>query len=332
MANEDKGEDQYIAFDDLKITRSEDIKYAETLDGVQIDWTGGYSGYRIQWYDWCDYKYRYDTIQTNSYFIPYTQLREAVYNRTMYSFNVYPICENGKSANSINTLLVINTDPFPEDTCIAVPTKLKAENTSKGVKLTWQSNSNTYDIRYGTSSTGGNCIDTIHNIGDTTYTIPYTTTSGLKDGGHYFFVRALCANDTSIWQSFYLSVKSPDGCTSDDCLAKPCNLFAQNTAEGITLTWRGNADKYEIECRSEDEYYRRGNIYEYNDSNYVRLMANDSIHTIPYNTLSDTLYHFRVRAICGQDTSFWTDYISAYNINFGEYCIPFYDLCGPNTL
>ena len=148
VANEHNGKDQFVAFDNFKITRSEDIKYAETLDGVQIDWTGGYSGYRIQWYDLCDYKYRYDTIQTNSYLIPYTQLREAVYNYTMYRFNVYPICENGKSANSIYTHLVINTAPFPEDTCIAVPTKLKAENTSRGVKLTWQSNSNIYDIRY----------------------------------------------------------------------------------------------------------------------------------------------------------------------------------------
>lgn len=98
------------------------------------------------------------------------------------------------------------------------------------------------------------------------------------------------------------------------------------------LTWKGNASKYEIECRSEDEYYRRGNKYSSVDSNYVRFIANDSIYTIPYGVLSDTLYHFRVRAICGSDTSIWSDYISAYNINFGEYCIPFYDLCGPNTL
>ena len=55
------------------------------------------------------------------------------------------------------------------------------------------------------------------------------------------------------------------------------------------------------------------------------------MYVIPYNVLSDTLYHFRVRAICENDTSYWSDYISAYNINFGEYCIPFYDLCGPNT-
>jgi hypothetical protein len=116
------------------------------------------------------------------------------------------------------------------------------------------------------------------------------------------------------------------------CYAKPCDFYAQNTAEGIALTWIGNADKYEVEYRSEDEYYRRGDKYQYNDTNYVRFIANADHYTIPYGTLTDTLYHFRVRAICENDTSFWTDYISAYNINFGEYCIPFYDLCGPNTL
>ena len=76
---------------------------------------------------------------------------------------------------------------------------------------------------------------------------------------------------------------------------------------GIVLTWKGNASKYEIECRSEDEYYKRGNKYSSVDSNYVRFIANDSIYTIPYGVLSDTLYHFRVRAICGSDTSIWSD-------------------------
>ena len=332
-ANEYEGKNQHIAFDNISIKRKGSLNYKETLDGVQFNWEGGYPAYRIRWSNWCDSKYHYDTIQTNSYFIPYTQLRDAIYDYSLsYSFYVTPICEGGKTSNDISVFFIVKTEPFPADTCIAVPTNLKAENTANGVKLSWKGNADAYDIRYGTNSAGCDCVDTIHNMSGTTYTIPYTTTSGLKDGGHYFLVRGLCANDTSIWQKVYLDVKAPDGCTSDDCLAKPCNLFAQNMAEGITLTWRGNADKYEIECRSEDEYYRRGNIYEYNDSNYVRFMANDSIYVIPYNTLSDTLYHFRVRTICGQDTSFWTDYISAYNINFGEYCIPFYDLCGPNTL
>ena len=72
-------------------------------------------------------------------------------------------------------------------------------------------------------------------------------------------MRGICPNDTSIWRSVSLNVKGADACSSDLYYAKPCNLYAQNTVDGIMLTWKGNAPKYEIECRSEDEYYRRGN-------------------------------------------------------------------------
>ena len=331
MANEYDGGQKGVAIDNIELHRLEELKYRETLDGVLFEWTGGYSEYRIKWYDQCDYDYKYDTLNVNSYLIPYTALRKAVYDNSIFYFVVTPICSSGKSANSMSAWFSVKTEPFPLDTCPAVPVNLKSENTENGVKITWKGNPGLYDLKYGTSSSGCNCI-TIPSINDTTYIIPYTSSSGLQDGSYYFFVRGICANDTSIWRSVYLSVKCPDACTLELCYAKPCEFYAQNTAEGISLTWKGNAQEYEIECRSEDEYYRRGNIYESNDSNYVRFISNDSRYTIPYNTLTDTLYHFRVRAICESDTSLWTDYISAYNINFGEYCIPFYDLCGPNTL
>lgn len=329
IATDKRADNIGIVVDNISITKKEELKYGETLEGVQFEWTGGYEKYAIEWYCYCDYIHKKDTVVTNKYLIPYTALREAVYNTTMFRFYVTPICGNGNTGNQQTITFNVKTAPFPVDSCSAVPTNLKAINGDKGVQFTWNGNPDVYDIKFGTNSNGCTYIEAIKDINDTICFIPYNL---LEEKSTYFFVRGICANDTSIWRSVSLIVKGLDACSSELCYAKPCNLYAQNTAEGITLTWRGNADKYEIECRSEDEYYRRGNIYEYNDSNYVRFMANDSIYTIPYNTLSDTLYHFRVRAICGQDTSFWTDYISAYNINFGEYCIPFYDLCGPNTL
>lgn len=326
-----------MAIDNISIIRKEEIKYRETLDGVLFEWTGGYSQYRIYWYDWCDYKNKYDTLNVNSYLIPYTKLRKAVYSQGMFSFYVTPICENGQQGNSLYiSPFNVKTEPFPLDTCPAVPQNLKLEKTDSNIVFTWQGISGIYDFKYGTSSNGCSFIDTINSLIDTTNTLSYEAFRNSIDkrsSSFYFFVRGICENDTSIWRRYgSFSVQWPDACSSDICWAKPCDFYAQNTSEGIMLTWRGNANMYEIECRSEDEYYKRGNIYEYNDSNYVRFMANDSMYVIPYGVLSDTLYHIRVRAICGNDTSIWTDYISAYNINFGEYCIPFYDLCGPNTL
>ena len=336
MSNDIDSKQKGVAFDNIKIKRLEELKYRETLEGVLFEWTGGYPEYRIERYDWCDYDYKYDTLDVNSYLIPYTKLRKAVYNTTMFSFNVTPICENGQSGNTMSTYFDVKTAPFPTDTCPAVPLNLKLEKTDSNVVFTWQGNTGIYDFKYGIDYNGCNWIDTINSLTDTIYTLNYEAfrnSIDKRNNSFYFFVRGICENDTSIWQRYgSFSVQWPDGCSSDVCCAKPCNLYAQNTGEGIMLTWKGNANMYEIECRSEDEYYRRGNIYEYNDSNYVRFMANDSMFVIPYGVLSDTLYHFRVRAICDNDTSIWTDYISAYNINFGEYCIPFYDLCGPNTL
>lgn len=336
MANDYGGGQKGVAFDNIKIKQLEELKYTETLDGVLFEWTGGYPEYRLYWYDRCDYDYKRDTLNVNSYFIPYTKLRKAVYEYSMFYFYVTPICENAQTGNTMNTSFIVNTEPFPLDTCPAVPQNLKLEKTDSNIVFTWQGNPKIYDFKYGTSLNGCSFIDTINSLADTTYSLNYDAFRNYIDkrnSSFYFFVRGICENDTSIWRRYgSFSIQWPDACSSDICWAKPCNLYAQNTSEGIMLTWKGNAPKYEIECRSEDEYYKRGNIYEYVDSNYVRFMSNDSIYTIPYGVLSDTLYHFRVRAICANDTSIWGDYISAYNINFGEYCIPFYDLCGPNTL
>ena len=335
IANDYDGGQKGWALDNLSIKRETklEITYRETLDGVLFEWTGGYSKYRIDWYSWCS-DYTYDTVDVNSYLLPYTELRKAVYENEIYAFDVDILCDDGHIGKHIGTWFTVNTEPFPLDTCPAVPISIKAENTDYGVKVTWQGNTGLYDFKYGSDWTGCcDWYDTINSTRDTTYFIPYNSSYKLKENcDNYFFVRSICENDTSIWRRAQLCVEGPKAQTSDVCYAKPYDLYAQNTSEGIMLMWHGNAQKYEIECRSEDEYYRRGNIYENNDSNYVCFIANDSTYTIPYDVLSDTLYHFRVRAICENDTSFWTDYISAYNINFGEYCIPFYDLCGPNTL
>lgn len=313
--------------DNIKITRRNEITYKETLEGVLVEWTGAYPEYRIRWESNCQ-GYHYDTVTTNQYLIPFTLLRDAVYNSSTQEIEITPVCDDGKSGTTFSSYLRVTTNIFPKDTCPAVPS-IRAENTAQGVRASWKGNTERYDFKYGQASYGCSWIDTINSITDTTYLLPYDP---FEEDTYYFFVRGICDNDTSIWQRVSLFVQAADACSSDACAAKPCELYAQNTAEGIQLSWKGNASQYEIECRSEDEYYRRGNIYRYNDSNYVRMIATDEIYTIPYNTLADTLYHFRVRAICEQDTSYWTEYISAYNINFGEYCIPFYDLCGPHTV
>ena len=328
-----------VGIDNIVITKQHPIDLqltmTETLDGCLFKWKGGYPEYRISWYTECDRNTKRDTLNTNSYLIPYTKLRDIAvgYSSNLY-FNVSVDCNENKKISDYSWFYP-KTQPFPNDTCPAVPKNLKLEKTDTSLVFSWQGNPGVYDFKYGTNGYGCSWIDTINSLADTTYSLsyePFRKYIDNKNNSFCFFVRGICPNDTSLWRYGSFSIQWPNACSSNVCWAKPCNLFAQNTSSGIILTWKGNAPKYEIEYRSEDEYYKRGNKYSSVDSNYVRFIANDSTYIIPYGTLSDTLYHFRVRAICGNDTSIWTDYISAYNINFGEYCIPFYDLCGPNTL
>lgn len=321
------------AIDNIKLTKilpKFELSMQETLEGCNFTWGGNFSEYRIRWYTDCEKTNKRDTLYNeHSYLIPYTKLRDLVYGSNSLFFAVTGVCDDGKT-QEVTKWNYVYTKPFPNDTCPAVPTNLKAVNTDLGVKVTWQGNPGVYDFKYGTNSAGCDYKEMFRSTTDTAFLIPYSKFA--SESTHYFFVRGICPNDTSIWQRVSLGVKGPNACSSEAEHAKPCDFYAQNTSEGIMLTWKGNAPRYEVECRSEDEYYKRGDKYRYNDSNYVRLIADDEVFTIPYGTLSDTLYHFRVRAICEKDTSYWTTYISAYNINFGDYCIPFYDLCGPNTL
>ena len=336
-ANDHDAREKGFVVDNIELTKQRkpeqfDLGCKETTKGVEFTWTNNSLKYHISWRTRCDSyysdSYNRDTVTENTYFIPFTQLRDATgnsYYDIRFDVEYESKCGN-KSSSYVTT--GVYTEKFPGDTCIVRPT-IDVQNTDSGVLVTWKGNSDSYELRYGTDSYGCTSDDTIKTLEDTVL-LSYNNFE--KEEGMYFFVRGICSNDTSIWGRKSITIQGPDARYSDVCYAKPCNLYAQNINEGIMLTWHGNAQQYEIECRSEDEYYRRGNIYEYNDSNYVRFMAYDSLYVIPYNLLPDTLYHFRVRAICENDTSFWTDYISAYNINFGEYCIPFYDLCGPNTL
>lgn len=322
-----------VIIDNIVITKQHPIDLqltmTETLEGCLFKWKGGYPEYRISWYTDCSSTKR-DTLDVNSYLIPYAKLRDIAVGVNDLYFSVSVDCSENKKISDYGYFYP-KTEPFPNDTCPVVPKNLKLVKTDTSLVFSWQGNTRIYDFKYGTDSYGCSWIDTINSLADTTYTLKLDHAFYKKYSGSslYFFVRGICENDTSLWKRYgSFSISYPSACSSDTCWARPCNLSAQNTPQGIMLFWRGNANKYEIACYSEDAYYRRGS----QDTLY-KFIATDSMYVVPFGVLPDTLYHFKVRAICDKDTSLWSsEYKSAYNINFGEYCIPFYDLYGPNTL
>ena len=315
------------SIDNIRIVKrhpiSLDLTMTETTEGCLFTWKQGYSEYNIEWYTSCNSNKKRATLTTTSYLVPYTQLRDIVANHSYIYFTVKAKCSENKIISD-NDYYTLNTWPFPKDTCPALP-KLNYKATEYGVEISWSGNSGTYDIKYGGDSYGCNWTKLIESTQDTTYFISYNP-SEYYTGSYYFFVRGICANDTSLWVRVMLKPSYPHASSSTVCHATPHQLYAQNISEGIHLTWMGNAPRYEVQCQSEEQFYNSGT------SQTHTFIANGSELTIPYGTLTDTLYHFRVRALCENDTSQWTDHISAYNINFGDYCIPFFDLCGPNTV
>lgn len=323
------------SIDDITIKKKKiisPINMTENKKGVEITWQDVDTEYRI-YYHGKDHNYQYDTVNTNRYFIPYTKLREAVSNYNDFYFHITTVNCSQTGAQ----WFTITTNQFPQDTCILAPHDVVTTNTDRGVKIEWQGNSDSYEITYKKYFEYDPCnnrnskTDTIRTTGTSVF-IPYNPSFGLKVkyDYQYFYIRGLCATDTSVWTCKYHNIYIPDTA----CIAVPKNVYTEHTSSGIRISWQGNATNYEIECHSEDKYYKRknSNDYYYNDSNYVRFSCTGNEYTIPYGTLTDTLYHFRVRAICEQDTGYWSQYRSAYNIYFGERCVSIFDLCGPNTV
>lgn len=309
------------------------INYKETKEGVLFSWEDLYDKYRIRYYDNCTYSYRYVyDYSENTFLIPYDQLRNAVYGDDAGYFYVYGICPNGNTQYSGSSIYV-RTDVFPQDTCPLVPYDINVLETDTGLLLTWSGNSPLYEVRVG-SRCDNQYYTRFTNINDTSLFLSYNKSDGLVAGYNYVYVRGICPGDesfpgdSSIWRSYGFNTNGGNG-----CLKRPTDLYPHNGPDGIELTWSGKAQQYEIECWSIKKQYYCEDITQVADSEKVMFIATDTSYIIPYDALPDTLYKFRVRAICDGDSGLFSDLTQAYNINFGDkYCIPFFDLFGRNTL
>ena len=90
----------------------------------------------------------------------------------------------------------------------------------------------------------------------------------------------------------------------------------------VILSWLGNASEYQLE-------------YFLNDTSLNALRTIDNITTTSYvlhpETMQEGTYTFRVRSICGNDTSAWTalDYQLVYDIS--KHCMDYLNFSDPNV-
>lgn len=331
MANETASAGQYVAIDNIKISRELDFNwtYTETTKGLLIKVNGNFDSYTCRYYS----NHNYSSISfkldaNNEALIPYSKLRDAVHKENIYYFSITAKCDNNSTEK--NGWVTINTDVFPQDTCPLVPYDLTAIEEERGVQMKWRGNSPLYEVKWGTNSYGTTSASNfISPISDTTYLVTYNPHQNLRKGTHYFFVRGICENDTSIWRRASVTVKG--GCDTC-CLKRPEKVYTHNSEQGVELTWQGNASEYQVvywplNVQNYDMYW-----YKVPEDKKQYMSVKDTFCVIPYSNMKEVIYKFQVRAICDGDTSILSDIVQAYNINFGdEYCIPFYDFFGKNT-
>lgn len=324
---------QVVAVDDVKIIKNQEfeIEYEETKDGVLFRVIGNFESYKCYYYSVHNYNSKNVTLNANNeVLIPYSKLRDAIYDYNIYNFVATGICD-GVQSNSKTIHTYLKTDIFPQDTCPLVPYNLTAQEESRGVRLVWSGNSLSYEIKVSTSSPSGKSDEShiIASTSDTTFLVTYNPSHHLKKGTNYIYVRGICPNDTSIWQRVYLDVKG--GCDTC-CLKRPESLYTHNTSQGIELTWQGNAPQYQVVYWPLSVQSSGVNWDMVPESKKQYMTVTDTSCVVPYINSSNVIYKFLVRAICDGDTSLISDIVQAYNINFGDdYCIPFYDFYGKYT-
>ncbi len=108
----------------------------------------------------------------------------------------------------------------------------------------------------------------------------------------------------------------------DPCTKRPQALEYNRYGNDAVFTWAGNASEYQVE-------------YFMNDTSTHIYYTADNITGLSYTIHSETIpegsYTFRVRSICGTDTSAWTaiDYQLIYDISL--HCLDFLNFEDPNV-
>lgn len=112
--------------------------------------------------------------------------------------------------------------------------------------------------------------------------------------------------------------------TSTSCASKPTNILINNEATGIKLTWMGKASEYEI------MYNRVSNL---TDTSYTLVTGvTTTEYSIPYASIPEGVYNFRIRALCDSDTSMWIEKANHIVYDESKHCLNYMDFYGSGTV
>ena len=172
---------------------------------------------------------------------------------------------------------------------LTIPTLVKAENASGGIKVSWKSVKGASSYRVYRKTSGGSWKRIVNSTKGTSYTDKSSLSSGTK---YYYTVRAIKGSDLS-----YYDTKGK----AELKLSNPSLTKAENTSSGIKITWKAvkGAEHYRV--------YRKTS-----GSSWKRLV--DSTTATSYTDKSSlsggTKYTYTVRAFTGSEWSWYNSGIS----------------------
>ena len=247
-------------------------KVENTTTGVKISWEA-YEGaekyrvfYRVAGGKWTKIGETTDTSYTWT----------GAQSGTRYIFTV-------RCINASNTAYTSSFDSAGKTiTYIAAPVVTKAENTTTGVKVTWEAVNGAASYRLFYKVTGGKWT----RITDTTDT-SYTWTGAASGTKYTFVVRATNAAGTS-----YTSALNTAGKTIL-YIEAPKVTSVSNTASGIRVAWSQSAGaaKYRL-------------FYRVNEGKWTRIADTANTSYTWNGAVSGTTYRFVVRAVNEAGTAY----------------------------
>ncbi len=112
------------------------------------------------------------------------------------------------------------------------------------------------------------------------------------------------------------------------CSAIPRILSVVKGANGYTVTWKGKADSYDL------EYFNvmYTDVMGYNMEQGITSTSDTVSHLVPFESMVEGVYSFRVRSICGGDTSIWEESTDHKYYDPTAHCLDFTDLHSANVV
>ncbi len=107
------------------------------------------------------------------------------------------------------------------------------------------------------------------------------------------------------------------------CATKPSNILIDKEPTGIKLSWIGRATEYEI-------MYNKVSSLKDTAVTIIKGVTTTE-YSIPYVTIPEGVYNFRIRALCANDTSMWVEKANYIVYDDAKHCLNYMDFTNDAT-